>query len=63
MKKTEKGYAPVSGFFADALEAQKACNKEIDRTEPNPENTAVYAEIFKKYKAVHDALAPVYHNF
>lgn len=53
----------AAGFFADALEAQKMCNKETDRTEPNSENTAKYAEIFKKYKAVHDALAPVYHNF
>ena len=51
------------GFFADALEAQKVCNKVVDRTEPNPENTKIYSEIFKKYKAVHDALAPVYHNF
>ena len=53
----------AAGFFSDALEAQKMCNEAVERTEPNPENTKVYSKIFQKYKAVHDALADVYHNF
>ena len=38
------------------------CSKTISVTTPNPENTAKYAELFKTYKAIHDALAPIYHN-
>ena len=53
----------AAGFFSDALEAQKTCNEEVERVEPNPENTKAYSNIFQKYKAIHDALAEVYHNF
>ncbi len=48
------------GVFKDAVEAVKKCIKVKAVVEPNPENTAKYAEIFKTYKAVHDALAPIY---
>ena len=50
------------GIFADAEDAVNKCVKFKDVTEPNLENTAKYAELFKTYKQVHDALAPVYHN-
>ena len=50
------------GMFADAEDAVNKCVKFKDVTEPNLENTAKYAELFKTYKQVHDALAPVYHN-
>ena len=52
----------VSGFWKDAKEAVNLCNEAESVTKPNLENTAVYKEIFKKYKAVHDALAPIYHG-
>jgi len=43
--------------FADAL---SRCAKTKSVTKPNFGNTKKYAEIFKKYKAIHDALAPIY---
>lgn len=48
------------GVFSDAVDAVKKCVKVKDTVVPNPENTAKYAEIFKTYKKVHDALAPIY---
>lgn len=48
------------GVFSSPEEAAKACIREIGVTVPVPENTAKYAEIFKEYVAVHDALAPIY---
>ena len=48
------------GLFPSLPEALAICSKEISRTFPNPENTAKYAKIFETYKAVHDALAPIY---
>ncbi len=48
------------GAFKDAVDAVKKCIKVKATVVPNPENTAKYAEIFKTYKAVHDALAPIY---
>ena len=48
------------GVFKDADEAVKKCVEVIDVTKPDINNTKKYAEIFKKYKKIHDALAPVY---
>ena len=48
------------GVFKDAADAAEKCVKQIDITYPNPENTAKYREIFKTYKKIHDALAPIY---
>lgn len=48
------------GLFPSLPEALSICSKEISRTFPNPENTAKYTKIFETYKAVHDALAPIY---
>ncbi len=51
-----------AGFFADAKSAVAKCLK-IDRTvKPDPARAAKYAALFEKYKAVHDALAPVYNS-
>lgn len=50
------------GVFKDAVDAVEKCVKVKDVVEPNPDNTAKYAEIFKTYKQVHDALAPIYRN-
>jgi len=48
------------GLFPSLADALTTCSKEVSRTFPNPENTAKYAKIFETYKAVHDALAPIY---
>lgn len=50
------------GIFRDCRDAAEQCVKVAKVTEPNPENTAVYRQLYKKYKRVHDALAPIYHD-
>ncbi len=50
------------GIFASLSDALTRCSKEVSRTQPNAENTKKYAEMFRKYKAVHDVLAPIYHG-
>ncbi len=48
------------GVFPDVKTAVRRC-LHIDRTlEPDPATSARYAELFSRYKAVHDALAPFY---
>ena len=48
------------GLFRDEKEAVSRCLR-IDRTvTPDPETAAAYAKLFARYRAVHDALAPVY---
>ncbi|MDO4630151.1 MAG: FGGY family carbohydrate kinase [Planctomycetia bacterium] len=49
-------------IFTSLADALKCCSKEVSRTFPVAENTEKYAEMFVKYKAVHDALAPIYHG-
>ena len=48
------------GVFKDAVDAVEKCVKVKDVVTPDLEKTAQYMEIFKVYKQVHDALAPVY---
>lgn len=49
-----------AGVFANSREAVKQC-LNIDREiHPDAELTGFYREAFKKYRAIHDALAPVY---
>lgn len=50
----------AAGVFKDAEDAVKKCVKQADITYPNPENTPKYREVFKVYKKIHDALAPIY---
>ena len=48
------------GLFADPKDAVARC-LHIDRTiAPNPEAAAQYAALFSRYRAIHDALAPIY---
>ena len=48
------------GLFRDVKEAVARCLR-IGRTlEPDPAAAAEYARLFARYRAVHDALAPVY---
>lgn len=50
------------GVFASPEAAVEQCVKQTDIITPNPDNTKKYSEVFKKYKAIHDALASIYHN-
>ena len=50
------------GLFKDERDAVARC-LHIDRTiEPDPVAAAEYARLFKRYRAVHDALAPIYRS-
>ena len=50
----------AAGVFKSAEDAAEKCVKPVDITHPNPKNTEKYREIFKTYKKIHDALAPIY---
>jgi len=50
----------AAGVFPDFKAALAKCNKQKDITLPNPENLEKYAALHARYKAVHDALAPIY---
>lgn len=52
----------VAGFWKDPEAAVKTCNREISRTEPDMAIHEIYRKRFVTYKAVHDALAPIYHE-
>jgi len=48
------------GLFKDVKEAVAKCLR-IDRTiEPDPDQARTYDRLFGRYRAIHDALAPVY---
>ena len=49
------------GIWKDPKAALAACNADKSVTKPNEENHAAYEKVFERYKAVHDALAPIYH--
>ncbi len=48
------------GVFQSPEEAVEKCVKQKRVVTPNPENTAKYALLFREYKKIHDALAPIY---
>lgn len=50
----------AAGVFTSPKDAAEKCVKAKDIVTPNPENTAKYLDIFKEYKKIHDALAPIY---
>ena len=73
LKLVEKQYADSSfgsamlagikmGFWSDPQDALSHCNADRSVTLPNEENHALYAKLYQKYKRVHDALAPLYHE-
>ena len=43
-------------------EAAEKCVQIDSVSKPNPENQALYEKLFVRYKAVHDALAPIYRS-
>ena len=51
------------GLFRDAKDAVSRCLHIGRRIEPNPAAAAAYARLFERYRAIHDALAPVYAAF
>lgn len=48
------------GWFESFSQAADVCVEIESVSKPIPQNVEVYEKLFKKYKAVHDALAPVY---
>ena len=50
------------GWFESYAQAAQACVQIDGVCTPNAENHAVYSALFARYKAIHDALAPVYHG-
>lgn len=50
------------GVFDSFETAVNTCNAVVSETKPNMENHERYSEIFKTYKKVHDALAPLYNE-
>ncbi len=50
------------GWFDSFSEAAERCIEVESISKPNSENQELYAELFVRYKAIHDALAPIYHK-
>ena len=48
------------GLFANSADAVRKCLRIDREIHPDPERAAQYAALFRKYKSVHDALAPIY---
>ena len=54
--------APVAyGAFDGYEDCVARCTKVAFLVQPNEKNHAVYKKGFQTYRAIHDALAPVYH--
>lgn len=51
------------GVFKDFNEAVKLCVKIKNTVSPNPENTAIYKQLFTKYKKIQRALAQIYNEY
>ena len=51
----------AAGIFTDHQEAVRTCVRVTGITQPDPEGTAFYNDRFTVYKAIQQALAPVYH--
>ncbi len=50
------------GWFDSYAQAAEVCVQLDSITHPIPENVSVYDRLFPRYKAIHDALAPIYHT-
>ncbi len=48
------------GIFKDSREAVRRCLKVDRELRPDPVSASKYRELFRYYKEIHDALAPVY---
>ncbi len=52
----------AAGLFKDYKEAAEKCNHVVSETVPNMENNAKYRKLFKKYKAVAEAMEVIYNE-
>lgn len=48
------------GWFPDFAQAAECCVRIDSVTDPNPENQAVYAALFPRYRRIAQALQPIY---
>ena len=52
-----------AGFFADPRDAVRKCLKTDRELRPDPDKAARYRKLFRQYRDIHDALAPVYAKY
>jgi xylulokinase len=52
--------ATAVGLFRDLEDAVETCVVDEERIIPDPERSGDYSRIFREYREIHDALAPVY---
>ena len=57
----DKDYGYENTEYESFAEAAETCVEVDSVTKPDPEKFRLYESIFQTYKAIHDALAPVYH--
>ena len=50
------------GWFDSFAQAAEHCIEVESVTRPNMQNHQLYTRLFARYKAIHDALAPIYHS-
>jgi len=50
----------AAGFFDDFASAVSLCNEVVSETLPDPGRHELYGRYFKRYKAICEALAPIY---
>ncbi len=50
----------AAGCFANAVEAAQKCNETVSVTKPDPEATKTYRALYQRYRAVVEALQPLY---
>ena len=50
----------AAGFFDDFSSAVSLCNEVVSETLPDPGRHELYGRYFKRYKAICEALAPIY---
>lgn len=53
----------VSCVFSSYEDAISKCTEDVCTTIPNEQNSKIYQKTYEKYKAIHDALADVYHKY
>lgn len=52
----------AAGIWKSCEEAVQSCNEAVSKTFPNSENTGKYEKLFQKYKAIQQALEPIYNG-
>ena len=52
----------ASGAFSSFADAVRLCNRDVSETLPDPERHELYGAYFKRYKAICEALTPIYNG-